>query len=99
MTIENRPRFRHQNRCTRRAGSTSKASETMFRTPRRGNDMVSDGVELGTGNKPQDAAGDTSRPEGPRGGSGRPRRRCFGGRRGGREGIDPVMETGSIGIV
>ena len=46
-----------------------------------------------------DMAGDTSVAEGLQGGSGMPRRRRFGGRRGGRKRIDPVMKTGAMGIV
>ena len=44
-------------------------------------------------------AGDTSRAEAHQVGSGRPREGCLGGRRRGRERIDPVMEMGAIGIV
>ena len=36
---------------------------------------------------------------GPSRGSGRPRGRCFGGRRGGLERTAPIMKTGTIGIV
>ena len=43
-------------------------------------------------------AGDTSRAEDRQGGSGRPRRRRFGGRRGGREVIDFTVKTGTIGM-
>ena len=42
--------------------------------------------------KRDDTAGDTSRSEGPR-------RGCFGGRRGGREVIDPDIKMGSIDVV
>ena len=48
--------------------------------------------------KPHAAMGDTSLSEGRQGGPGRPRRGCFGGRRG-VENIDPVMETGANGHV
>ena len=42
--------------------------------------------------------GDTSGSEDRQGGSGRPRRRRFGGRRGGREVIDFVVKTRTIGM-
>ena len=42
-----------------------------------------------------DTVGDRSRPETRRGGSGRPRRRCFMGRRRGRKCIVPVIEKGA----
>ena len=42
---------------------------------------------------------DTSRSEGRQGGPGRPRRRCLGGRRGGREIIAPVTKTGRNRLV
>ena len=46
-----------------------------------------------------DMVGDTSRSEVGQGVSGRPRRGCFVGRRGGRKHIDPVMKTGANGHV
>ena len=59
---------------------------------------VSEMYRRRSGWKRHDTAGDTSRSEDRQGGSGRPRRRCFGGRRGCRKLIVSVSKVETNGI-